>query len=89
VRSGKWKLHLLLNELYDLDNDIAEENNLYEEQPAIVAKLTALAVACRMELGDAHTNTSGSGCQPVGHVKDPQTLTSSDVMDPIIRAMYD
>ena len=89
VRSGQWKLHLLLNELYDLDNDIGEEENVFADHPEIVAKLTALAVACRLELGDAHTKTEGSGCQPVGQVKDPQTLTSVEVMDPIIRAMYD
>ena len=89
VRSGKWKLHLLLNELYDLNDDIGEERNVFDDHPEIVAKLAALADGCRKELGDAHTNSEGSGCQPVGRVKDPQTLTSLDTMDPIIRVMYD
>jgi arylsulfatase A-like enzyme len=89
VRSGHWKLHLLLNELYDLDADIGERNNLYDDHPEIVAKLTALADGCREELGDAHTNTEGTGCLPVGRVDNPQTLTSLDQMDPIVRAMYD
>jgi len=89
VRSGNWKLHLLRNELYDLDIDIAEKENLYDEHPEVVAKLTTLADGCRQELGDAHTNTEGSGCQPAGRVKNPRTLTSMDQMDPIIRSMYD
>ena len=89
VRSGKWKLHLLRNELYDLESDISEGQNVYNDQPQIVARLTSLADGCRQELGDAHTNTEGVGCQPVGRVKDARTLTSLDQMDPIIRSMYD
>lgn len=41
VRSGKWKLHVRKNnkqvkELYDLDNDIGETINLYNEYPEAV-----------------------------------------------------
>ena len=89
VRSGKWKLHLLRNELYDLDNDIAEQRNVYDDHSEIVVKLTTLADGCRQEPGDARTNTEGSGCQPVGRVENPRTLTSMDQIDPYIRAMYD
>jgi len=89
VRSGNWKLHLLRNELYDLDADIGEQHNLYDDHPEVVAKLATLGNGCREELGDAHTNAKGSGCLPVGRVKNPRTLTSPDQMDPIIRAMYD
>ncbi len=89
VRSGSWKLHLLRDELYDLEDDIAERHNRYHDRPQIVARLTGLADGCRRELGDAHTRTEGSGCRPVGRVKDPRTLTSLDQMDPIVRSMYD
>ena len=89
VRSDNWKLHLVRKELYDLSNDIGEKHNLYNEHPGIVARLAALADGCRQELGDAHTGTKGSGCIPPGRVENPQTLTSLDQMDPIIRAMYD
>ena len=89
VRSGKWKLHLLLNELYDLEADITEQHNVFADHPDIVAQLTTLADACRRELGDAHTDIEGTGCQPVGRVENPITLTSVNQMDPIIRAMYD
>ncbi len=89
VRSGQWKLHLLLNELYDLEKDIAEQHNVYDQHPNIVERLTNLAKDCRQELGDAYTGVEGDGCRPVGRVKNPQTLTSLDAMDPIIRSMYD
>jgi len=89
VRSGKWKLHLLLNELYDLENDISEARNLYQERPGIVARLTKLAGRCREELGDAHTGVEGRGCRPVGRVESPTTLTSMDMLDPYVRALYD
>jgi arylsulfatase A len=89
VRSGSWKLHLLRDELYDLGVDIAEEHNVFSSQPDIVAKLMALAEGCRRELGDAHTSIEGTGCQPVGRVENPRTLTTLDQMDPIIRSMYD
>jgi len=89
VRSGNWKLHLVRKELYDLETDIAEQDNVYAEHPDVVSRLTALADACRQELGDAHTGTEGSACLPPGRVENPKTLTSLDEMDPIVRAMYD
>ena len=89
MRSGSWKLHLLRDELYDLGVDIAEEHNVFSSQPDIVAKLMTLAEGCRRELGDAHTSSEGTGCQPVGRVENPRTLTTLDQMDPIIRSMYD
>ena len=42
VREGKWKLLLNVHTppaLYDLENDLGEQNNLYGEQPDIVARL--------------------------------------------------
>lgn len=89
VRSGTWKMHLLRKELYDLENDRAEQHNLYDDYPQIVDKLTRLADRCRRELGDAHTHTEGSNCRPAGRVKHPRTLTSLEQMDPIVRSMYD
>ncbi len=68
VRSGKWKLHLPLEkrfishakdktfaidaELYNLEEDIAEKNNLAEQHPEIVKQLTGYAVKARKVLGD-------------------------------------
>jgi len=40
VRSGRWKLHRRKGtELYDLENDISEKNNLAAEHPKIVKRL--------------------------------------------------
>jgi arylsulfatase A len=89
VRSGKWKLHLLRDELYDLDADIGEQHNVFAEQPEVVAKLTALADDCRRDLGDAHTGIEGRSCRLPGRVEHSQTLTSMDQLDPYVRALYD
>jgi arylsulfatase A-like enzyme len=43
VRSGKWKLRRTKQtELYDLEADISEKNNLASEHPEIVAQLTKM-----------------------------------------------
>ncbi|MBN2301496.1 MAG: sulfatase [Lentisphaerae bacterium] len=89
VRSENWKLHLLRNELYNLSVDIAEQHNVFAEHGDVVTRLSALADGCRQELGDAHTQSAGTGCKPVGRVDNPRALTTLDQMDPVIRAMYD
>ena len=85
VRSGKWKLHLgnqrkltsLSNkrspfkaELYDLAADVGETNNLAEQHPEIVKRLTKLAATARNEYGD--DDHQGAGQRPAGTVEDPQ-----------------
>ena len=52
--------------LYDLDADIGESNNLAAEYPEVVAQLTQLAEAKRMELGDALTGIEGTGTRAPG-----------------------
>ncbi|MEM7534796.1 MAG: sulfatase [Chloroflexota bacterium] len=89
VRSGRWKLHLLRDELYDLDADIGEQNNIIADHPAVVTRLRALADSCRLDLGDSHTGLTGNRCRPVGRVDNPKPLTTFDEMDPHIRALYD
>jgi len=44
VRSGKWKLRRVKNtiELYDLEADISEKNNLADAHPEIVERLTGV-----------------------------------------------
>lgn len=44
IRLGKWKLHFKGSpQLYDLRDDIAEANNVAEENPDVVARLTEIA----------------------------------------------
>jgi len=85
VRSGKWKLHLSRREsrggqtrvvppqLYDLEADIGEQNNLAEEHPDVVERLSALAEACREDLGDG--KRPGKNCREPGYVEEAKTLT--------------
>ncbi|MHC4574402.1 MAG: sulfatase-like hydrolase/transferase [Planctomycetota bacterium] len=87
VRSGKWKLHLPLKPkkrnwgkpipdaplaLYDLENDVAEENNLAEHHPNVVKRLLALAEEARRDLGDV--DRIGANLRPAGWVENPKPL---------------
>ena len=42
VRSGKWKLHMDSADLYDLDSDIGESNNVADRNRDVVERLTAM-----------------------------------------------
>ncbi len=51
-------------ELYHLEQDPGETRNQASAEPAVVARLSALAQAARGELGDALTQTRGRGQRP-------------------------
>ncbi|MBS12088.1 MAG: Cerebroside-sulfatase [Gemmatimonadetes bacterium] len=89
VRSADWKLHLDDNLLYDLSSDIGEEQNLYSDQPNVVARLNGLADACRDDLGDERVGVAGKNCRPVGKVDNPKPLTSMNWTHPYMQAAYD
>jgi arylsulfatase len=88
VRSGQWKLHLAHggkngvkeNQLYNLDGDVREQNNVASEQPQVVADLEALAEQARDDLGDSYQNREGHNRRAPGHVEGtvlaPATLPS-------------
>ena len=66
VRQGNWKLHiryadknLVSGELYDLDADIGETNDVSGSNPAMVNRLMALARAARADIGDFHVDGTG------------------------------
>lgn len=94
VRVGKWKLHFRkedqeIKELYDLEKDVGETNNVYYEYPDIVEKLSSFADECREDLGDAATNIAGKNVRPAGRVDNPKTLTRYNPDHPYIVALYD
>ena len=94
VRDSKWKLHVRkggddISELYDLESDIGETNNVYADNPDVVAALSAKLDGFRAELGDEATGATGSNTRPAGRVDNPDTLTHHDPEHPYIYAEYD
>ena len=94
VRSGKWKLHIHkgnaeIRELYDLEADIGETNNLYDQHPDVLKTLEAEIQACREDIGDKAAGAEGANCRPIGAVENPEPLTKYDPNHPYIIAMYD
>jgi arylsulfatase A len=71
VRQGPWKLHLAKKELYNLDSDIGEANNVASANPDIVAQIVKLAQAMDGDLG---VKEKGPGVRELGTVADPQPL---------------
>jgi len=86
VRSGKWKLHLPLEfrsqgcwddpepgsplRLYDLENNIHEDDDVSDAHPEVVDRLLALAQQMREDIGDA--DVKGKNQRPAGRVNDPK-----------------
>lgn len=89
IRSGDYKLHLHLKELYDLDTDIGETDNKYDECPDVVQKLLYMAEVARVDLGDDITGVTGANQRPCGWVENPKPLTTYDPNHPYIVALYD
>jgi arylsulfatase A len=99
VREGPWKLHvgqlktlnecLPIQELYHLEKDPGESCDVAKENPEMVARLQALAEACRQDLGDKTTGVTGTGCRPIGRVANPMPLTDFRAEHPYYIAMYD
>ncbi len=79
VRSGKWKLHIdPPNELYDLDADIAEANNVYSSNPTVVSNLTALVDLIIADIGGADGTADGPNVRPAGYVASPVGIVPRD-----------
>ena len=55
--------------LFDLAKDIGETTNVIEQNAEVVARLKALAVKARADLGDSATKQAGSGVRPPGRLK--------------------
>jgi arylsulfatase A-like enzyme len=93
IREGKWKLHVKkkgeeLRELYDLEADPSESNDLAAGESAVVERLTKLADEARADLGDAALGIDGD-CRPIGRVPKGRTLTQFNAEHPYYMAEYD
>lgn len=71
VRRGPWKLHLASGELYPVEADLREEENLAGGNAEEVRSLRALAETMRDDLG---LDGFGPGCRPMGRVQNPHPL---------------
>jgi arylsulfatase A-like enzyme len=99
VRSGNWKLHLCRKEgrehkripleLYDLERDINEQENLADRQPEVVETLLGRAQGARDSLGDRIQGIEGSERRPKGRYAEHQPLTRFDPAYPYFAAEYD
>jgi arylsulfatase A len=72
VRTGPWKLHLATKELYDLDSDLGEADNIAASMADKVTELTALAETMKDDLG--LKGETAPGVRPLGRVKSPKPL---------------
>ena len=57
------------NQLFNLKNDPMELNNIINDHPEIVSKLSIIGENARKDLGDNLTNAKGSGVRDIGMVK--------------------
>ena len=73
---GKYAVGKSKLELYDLDNDISESQDVSRMYPDVVERLQILGQKAREELGDRLTGTIGTGVRPIGRL-DPERPPSS------------
>ena len=94
VRAGRWKLHVrkddaALCELYDLDTDVGETQDVHAAHPEVVRELQMLIDTCARDIGDEARGIAGENTRPIGRVDRPDTLTHYDPEDPYMVALYD
>ncbi len=73
ARAGEYRQ---ISELYDLESDPGETNNLYDSEPEVVAELSALLDDCRRDMGDEATGIQGKNVRPIGRVANSLKLTT-------------
>ncbi len=58
--------------LYDLKADVGETKDVASDHPEVVQRLTKFADQTRTDLGDKLQKIKGTGCRPVGKMKEAQ-----------------
>lgn len=94
VRSGDFKLHIRkrddeILELYNLRDDIGEQNNLAADMPEKIAELERHVAACRADIGDDAVGEEGVNRRPIGTVAKGRPMTEYDPSYPYFIAEYD
>lgn len=86
--SGPYEL-MEVAELYDLESDIGESNNVYEDHPDIVELLEQKLELCRKDIGDESKSIEGVNIRPIGEIKRGEALSHHNPNHPLTIAMYD
>jgi arylsulfatase A-like enzyme len=100
IRQGNWKLHLSkwdtvkqenisTEELYNLFEDIGEQQNLYKLHPDVVQRLSLRFSYWSEKLGNRFFESEGSECRECKIVENAKPLTEYDENHPYIIAFYD
>lgn len=76
VRSGDWKLHLEKTELYNLAEDLSEQDNVAGVKPGHVVRLQKIAKIMESDLG--LDGESAPGVRSLGRVANPVPFISAD-----------
>lgn len=76
VRKGPWKLHLAKNELYNLNDDIAESKNRVDEQASVVGELRDLVKQMNEDLGEK--GKAAAGVRTLGRASTALPLIDND-----------
>ncbi len=80
VRHGDFKLILKSGHLFDLKNDLGEQNNIAALHPDVVTKIRTIANGIDDDLG---LTGIGPGCRALGNVTDPRPLIPFDADGPL------
>jgi len=67
-KPGKMSKRKIGLELFDLENDPSETNNVAEKYPTVVQRLQGLAEKCREDLGDSAQKRVGKNVRPASAV---------------------
>jgi arylsulfatase A len=65
-RPVQYEHHKIGLELFDLDNDIGEQNDVSANYPEVVKRLAALADKMRQDIGDSARQMTGKNRRPAG-----------------------
>ena len=65
-RPTEYEQHKIGLELFDLDNDIGEQNDVSAKYPEVVKRLAALADKMREDIGDSARQMTGENRRPAG-----------------------
>jgi len=76
-------------ELFDLENDPAEQKNVLKDHPDVAKRLQAMIESAREDLGDSKLKMVGKNVRPVGRVENPVPTPSAAAAAANVEAMQD